>query len=173
MIRNYERARSPSTFQPTFHRQSLQSRQPTTSRYRHDNRRKNEKRESTKSKIECEGEKRKVLNRFSQHSSLALRSVIAGLIILLATVSVLLVTPWYQVSTTQELTQTSTSTLTSMFIVSSTNYQTVTIYSLPNTVQLPTPYFGFWLSHNFTLQAGQAYSFDASVSSSYGLGGRL
>ena len=89
-------------------------------------------------------------------SNIALKTVLISSILLIAIV-VALFTPWYSVQSSQ--------TSTSVFEVPTTSYQTVTIYNLPNPVNLTPitlPNVGYvctcWFSQNFTLQAGSTYS---------------
>ena len=81
-----------------------------------------------------------------------------GFTVLLLAAIAILVTPWFPSTVSSPIAQTFTATLTGAF----TNYQGVTVYSLPNPVEFPPGSWSFeqwdiFLSQNFTLQAGREY----------------
>ena len=88
-------------------------------------------------------------------SNVALKTVIASSIVLIV-VAIALFAPWYSVTTSQVVPE--IQNYTTQFEEATTNYQTVTIYTMPNPVNLPTPYFGFWLSQSFELVGGSTYN---------------
>jgi ribosomal protein L40E len=87
-----------------------------------------------------------------------LRKPIIVSVIVLAAITLVLVVPWYPLTTSQGS--------TSVFNVPTTNYQTVTVYSLPTPVNYPTSndliWGGYWMSSDFNLEAGSTYNLDAT-----------
>jgi len=80
---------------------------------------------------------------------------------------VVLVTPWYQITTSNQASQ----TFTSEFGIPSTNYQSITPYSLPRPVNFATmaklpiaKYLGlFYITPNFTLQVDLTYELTTTM----------
>jgi hypothetical protein len=100
--------------------------------------------------------------------TVALKTVVVSLIVLVVA-AIVLVSPWYQVTTSQVAP--TTANYTTQFEVPTVNYQTVTVYTLPSPVQLQSDSYGppsppcstawyycnvaaFWHSANITLQTG-------------------
>lgn len=105
-------------------------------------------------------------------SAIALRIIIISAIVLVVAI-VVLIMPWYQVTTSQIVPQ--TQSYTTQFEVPTTNYQIVTVYTLPSPVELHSANYGppsppcatsffycnsnaFWHSENFSLQTGVIYT---------------
>ncbi|MGA2791251.1 MAG: hypothetical protein ABSF00_10855 [Candidatus Bathyarchaeia archaeon] len=88
-----------------------------------------------------------------------MKSVIAGSVVVLVVVLFVLVVPWYPMPTSQVVPQ--TQTYTTQLEVSTTSYQTQTIYSMPNPVTLTgifvAPTTAVFTSTEFNLQNGSIY----------------